>query len=74
MIQDLIAYSIIIGALATFTYRILGFFNLVGKKTARPGNCAGCSGGCEIKQTSVILNEKIKKWNKYDAVKIIVSS
>jgi hypothetical protein len=65
MIQDLIAYSIIIGALATFTYRILGFFNLVGKKTVRPGNCAGCSGGCEINRTPFIVNGKIKKRNKY---------
>ena len=65
MIQDLIAYLIIIVALAAFTYRILGFFNLVGKKTSRPGNCAGCSGGCEINRTPFILNGKIKKRNKY---------
>ncbi len=65
MIQDLIAYIIIAAALAAFTYRMLGFFNLTGKKSAKSGSCAGCTGGCEIKHTPFIMNRKAKRRDKY---------
>lgn len=67
MIQDIIAYLIIGGASVAFLYRILTFFNLVGRKTTKASGCAGCSGGCEIKHTNTNLfrNGGFKKRNLY---------
>jgi len=65
MIQDYIAYLIIAAAFATFIYRILSFFNLFGKKTVKSGNCAGCTSGCEMKQSPLMGNNKPRKRNQY---------
>jgi hypothetical protein len=58
MIQDYIAYLIISAAFGTFLYRFLGFFNLVGKKTVKSGNCAGCTTGCEMKHSQHFFANK----------------
>jgi len=66
MIQDYLAYLIIALAFGTVIFRILSFFNIVGKKTAKSGNCKGCTSGCEMKSTSILLNNtKPAKRNKY---------
>jgi hypothetical protein len=65
MIQDIIAYLIITVAFATCTYRILSFFNLFGKKSVKSGNCAGCTSGCEMKQSPLMSGNKLRKRDKY---------
>jgi len=65
MVQDYIAYLIIVVAFAAFAHKILSFFNLIGKKTAKSGNCAGCTSGCEMKNTSILIKNKSEKRNQY---------
>jgi hypothetical protein len=65
MIQEIIAYLIITAAFGVFSYKVLSFFNLVGKKTAKSGNCAGCTSGCEMKELHVMNKPKLSKHNKY---------
>lgn len=56
MIQEIIAYLIIIAAFGIFIYRILQFFNLTSKKADK---CGGCSTGCSLKELHVV-NNKVK--------------
>jgi hypothetical protein len=65
MIQEIIAYLIIIASFGAFIYNILSFFNMVGKKSTKSGNCAGCTSGCEIKELHVMNKPKFSKHNKY---------
>lgn len=65
MIQDFIAYIIIAAAFASFIFRILVFFNLLGKKTVKSGNCAGCTTGCEMKHSPLMGNNKPGKRDQY---------
>ncbi|HAQ19674.1 MAG TPA: hypothetical protein DCR40_10650 [Prolixibacteraceae bacterium] len=65
MIQDYIAYLIIAGAFAIFIQKILSFFNLLGKKNVKSGNCAGCTSGCEMKHSHLMNKSKPGKRDKY---------
>jgi len=65
MIQDYIAYVIIAVAFAIFIHRILSFFNLIEKKAIKSGNCSGCTTGCEMKQSHLIIKGKPRKRNQY---------
>jgi len=65
MVQDYLAYIIIALAFAAFARKILGFFNVFAKKQVKSGNCAGCSTGCEMKNTSVLLNKRSGKRSQY---------
>jgi len=65
MIQELIAYLIIIIAFGMFAYNILSFFNLAVKKNVKSGSCAGCTSGCEMKELHVTNKPKYTKHNKY---------
>lgn len=65
MIQEYIAYLIIVTAFGYFIFNILSFFNLAGKKTAKSGSCAGCSSGCEIKELHVMNKRKVNKHDQY---------
>ena len=65
MIQEYIAYLIITIAFGIFIYKILLFFNLVGKKSVKTGNCSGCSTGCEMKEFHLMNKPKFEKHNQY---------
>jgi len=65
MIQDCIAFLIIAAAFGTFIYRIISFFNLLGRKTVKSGNCAGCASGCEMKDSHAIMKKKSTKRDPY---------
>lgn len=56
MIQNIIAYLIIVSAFGMLTYRILQFFNLTSKKADK---CGGCSTGCSLKELHG-ANNKVK--------------
>jgi hypothetical protein len=65
MIQDYIAYLIILVAFGIFIHKILSFFNLIGKKSVAKGNCAGCSSGCEMKEIHLLNKPKFSKEDQY---------
>ncbi len=65
MIQDYIAYLIILIAFGIFIHKILHFFNLVGKKSDKAGNCAGCSTGCEMKELHLMNKPRFVKNDQY---------
>ncbi|OFX52366.1 MAG: hypothetical protein A2066_00310 [Bacteroidetes bacterium GWB2_41_8] len=62
MIQDIIAYLIIVSAFGILTYRILQFFNLTRKKADK---CGGCSTGCSLKELHVVNKAKFDKKELY---------
>jgi hypothetical protein len=65
MIQDYIAYLIIVIALVIFIHKILLFFNLRSKKSAKSGNCSGCTTGCEMKELHLMNKPKFEKQDQY---------
>jgi len=65
MIQEIIAYLIIIAAFGVFIYNILSFFNFSGRKTEKSGNCTGCTTGCEMKELHLINKPKFSKQDQY---------
>ncbi len=65
MIQDYIAYLIILIAFGIFIHKILLFFNLVGHKSEKSGNCAGCSTGCEMKELHLMNKPRFAKNDQY---------
>ncbi len=65
MLQEIITYMILAGTFGILILNILRFFKLAGKKTAISGKCAGCSGGCEIKELNQFRQPKILKPEHY---------
>jgi len=65
MIQDYIAYLIIVVAFGIFVHKMLSFFNLIGKKSASKGNCSGCTSGCEMKEIHLLNKPKFSKKDQY---------
>ncbi len=65
MIQEIIAWLIIIAAFGMLILHVLRFFNLTGKKNTKPGTCSGCSSGCEMKEIHQISKEKIVSTDQY---------
>jgi hypothetical protein len=65
MIQDYIAYLIIIVAFGILGFKILSFFNVIGKKSVAHGNCSGCSTGCEMKEIHLLNKPKFSKKDQY---------
>lgn len=65
MIQEVIAYLIIVIAFGILAINILRFFNLVGKKTANSSKCGGCSTGCEMKELHLVGKNKSGKHDQY---------
>jgi hypothetical protein len=62
MIQDIIAYIIIIAAFGILLYRILQFFNLTKKKPAKCGNCAT---SCSLKELHIVNKDKFDNKDQY---------
>jgi hypothetical protein len=65
MIQDYIAYLIIAFAFGICIHKILRFFNLIGKKSVKKGNCTGCSTGCEMKEIHLLKKPGFIKNEQY---------
>jgi hypothetical protein len=65
MIQDYIAYLIIVVAFGIFVHKILSFFNVIGKKSIAKGNCVGCSSCCEMKEIHLLNKPKFSKKDQY---------
>lgn len=65
MTQEVIAYLIIAIAFGILAINILRFFGLVGKKTANPSKCGGCSTGCEMKGLHLVGKKKLLKHDQY---------
>jgi len=65
MIEDYIAYLIVLLAFGIFIQKILLFFNFVGKKSVASGNCSGCSNGCEMKELHINNKPKFSKQDQY---------
>ncbi len=62
MVQDIIAYIIIIIAFGVLVYRILQFFNLTKKKASK---CGGCTTGCSLKELHIANKAKFNKNDLY---------
>lgn len=62
MVQDIIAYIIILAAFCLLFYRVLQFFNLTNKK---PTTCGGCVSGCSLKELNVVKKAKFDKDDQY---------
>jgi hypothetical protein len=63
MVQDIIAYLIILLALSSLVYRLLRFFNLAGKKQVNISKCGNCTSDCK-------LNEFSQMKGKYNQIKM----
>ncbi len=62
MVQVIITYIIILAAFGMLIYRILQFFNLTKKKTAK---CSGCTTGCSLKELHVVNKAKFDTKDQY---------
>jgi hypothetical protein len=65
MIQDIIAYLILLVTFGIFIRKILLFFNLAGKKKVDSSKCGGCASGCEMKEMHLMNKVKITKYDQY---------
>jgi len=65
MLQEIITYIILAATFGILILNILRFFKLIGNKTVNTGKCAGCSGGCEIKELHQFSQPKILKPEHY---------
>jgi hypothetical protein len=65
MLQEIIAYLIIIMAFGFLLFNILKFFNLAGKKIVSSSKCGGCSSGCEMKELHQIVKRNSVKTDQY---------
>lgn len=65
MIQDLIAYIIILGAFGVLIHNVLHFFNVVGKKKKNTGGCGSCSSMCDLKEFHQLSKGKLSQRDQY---------
>lgn len=65
MIQDIIAYLIILVAFGVLTLNMLQFFNVIGKKSVKSSKCGGCSTGCEMKELHQFKKNKPTNYDQY---------
>ena len=56
MIQEIITYMIISGAVVVFAVRTLSLFKIAGTK--RSAGCSGCSADCSLKDNKLVTLKK----------------
>jgi hypothetical protein len=62
MVQDIIAYLIIITAFGFMIFRIQQFFSLTGTKSTK---CCGCATDCSLKKMHIANKVKLDKNDQY---------
>jgi hypothetical protein len=65
MVQDIVAYLIILAAISFFVYNILLFFGLVRKKSDNKSKCIGCSSSCEIKEIRQLGANRLIRFGQF---------
>jgi hypothetical protein len=65
MIQNFIAYLVLIIAFSALILNIFRFFNIIGKKPMRSSSCAGCSTGCEINEVHQYKKHQAKRYDQF---------
>lgn len=65
MVQEYIAYLIILAAFGILAKNVLHFFGITGKKAVKSSSCSGCSSGCEMKEIHQLTKAKPVKHDQY---------
>ena len=65
MVQEFIAYLIILAAFGILAKNVLQFFGITGKKAVKSSGCSGCSSGCEMKELHQLTRGKTVKRDQY---------